>query len=131
MLKATTVEHGDCLDYWDTPECKMLQIEFALHGADLSNACRSHDIALCWAYRVMSEFFVQGDRERDVGREISPLCDRNTVVIPTSQINFINFVVKPLFSALSPICNLQPALDHITDRQDYWTREKEHSESNG
>jgi len=56
-----------------------------------------------WADRVLAEFFLQGDQERDAGQSISPLCDRFTTNRATSQINFIEFVVAPLFSLVSKI----------------------------
>lgn len=48
----------------------------------------------------MAEFFAQGDRERAAGQPISPMCDRATTNKPTSQINFVEFVVAPLFSLM-------------------------------
>jgi hypothetical protein len=43
----------------------------------------------------MGEFFAQGDKERDVGLPISFLCDRNIVKVPSGQVGFINFVIRP------------------------------------
>jgi len=34
----------------------------------------------------MQEFFCQGDRERDQGMDISPMCDRHTASIEKSQV---------------------------------------------
>ena len=34
----------------------------------------------------MEEFFVQGDREAELGLEYSPLCDRHNTMVPQSQI---------------------------------------------
>lgn len=34
----------------------------------------------------MEEFFQQGDRERDQGMDISPMCDRHTATIEKSQV---------------------------------------------
>ena len=34
----------------------------------------------------MEEFFVQGDREKELGLEYSPLCDRHNTMVPQSQI---------------------------------------------
>ena len=34
----------------------------------------------------MEEFFVQGDREAEMGLEYSPLCDRHNTMVPQSQI---------------------------------------------
>ena len=34
----------------------------------------------------MEEFFRQGDREREIGMEISPMCDRYNATIEKSQV---------------------------------------------
>ena len=39
-----------------------------------------------WTSRCIEEFFVQGDREAEMGLEFSPLCDRNNTMVPQSQI---------------------------------------------
>ena len=54
-----------------------------------------------WADRVLAEFFAQGDRERAAGQAISPMCDRGSVSRAQSQINFIEFVVMPVFVSVS------------------------------
>ena len=48
----------------------------------------------------MEEFFKQGDKEREMGLDISPLCDRNTTQVPQSQIGFIDYIVVPLFNTV-------------------------------
>ena len=46
---------------------------------------------------MLEEFFQQGDLERAQGLPLSPLMDRTTTALGPSQINFIEFVVAPLF----------------------------------
>merc|ERR1712194_398236 len=70
---------------------------FLLHAADISNSAKSKDLATYWSSRVLSEFFLQGDKEKELGLPISPLCDRDTVNVQDSQINFIKFVIQPTF----------------------------------
>ena len=43
-------------------------------------------LLLQWTSRCIEEFFVQGDREAEMGLEFSPLCDRNNTMVPQSQI---------------------------------------------
>jgi hypothetical protein len=42
-------------------------------------------------FRCMEEFFVQGDREAEMGLEYSPLCDRHNTMVPQSQIGKLHF----------------------------------------
>lgn len=46
---------------------------------------------------MTEEFFRQGDQEATLGLPISPLMDRNNSSLPLSQINFIEFIVAPLY----------------------------------
>lgn len=63
--------------------------------------CQAHLCGLplpCrWSLRVIEEFFAQGDREKEEGLPVTPLCDRLTTSLPASQINFLEFIVAPLF----------------------------------
>ena len=54
----------------------------------------------------MSEYFEQGDDEAKLGLPISPLMDRNKILVPQSQINFVNFIVLPAYSVLHDMFDL-------------------------
>lgn len=45
----------------------------------------------------MEEFFQQGDKEREMGLDISPMCDRHNATIEKSQVGFIDYIVHPLW----------------------------------
>ena len=51
----------------------------------------------------MEEFFAQGDEERARGMPISPMFDREATLVPQCQVNFIEFVVGPLFAGIGRI----------------------------
>jgi len=38
-----------------------------LHLADVSNSSKPFDICRAWAWRVLDEFFAQGDAEKELG----------------------------------------------------------------
>ena len=57
-----------------------------LHSADVSHPTKTWDLHKEWTARCMEEFFNQGDREKEMGLDVSPLCDRNTTQVPQSQI---------------------------------------------
>lgn len=60
---------------------------------------------------------MQGDREAALGLPISPLMDRSKASLPFSQINFIEFIVAPLFFKVSPaILILSRAFEPIMER---------------
>lgn len=92
-----------------------------LHAADISNPARSPAIAKEWATRVLEEFFTQGDLEKIQGQSVSPMCDRNDTSLQQTQKNFIEFVVVPLYKAMSAAF---PELEIMYSRAlktlDYW-----------
>ena len=54
---------------------------------------KSWDIHAEFCEMLFKEFFNQGDIEREKGLPISPLCDRNTLHKPQSQISKSNYLV--------------------------------------
>lgn len=65
--------------------------------ADISNQARPFDISQTWNEMVYKEFYHEGDLDREAGRDVNPLYNRETNVISKSTIGFITFVVEPLF----------------------------------
>ena len=63
--------------------------------------------------KILSEFFAQGDQERDLGfPEISFLCDRYVVNVADSQMGFIESVVAPCFKTfLRVFPEIRPVLE--------------------
>lgn len=59
-----------------------------VHCADLSNPTKPLELYRQWTDRIMVEFFTQGDRERDKGMEISPMCDKQNASIEKNQVQY-------------------------------------------
>ena len=57
-----------------------------VHCADLSNPTKPLQLYRQWTDRIMEEFFSQGDRERERGMEISPMCDKHNASVEKSQV---------------------------------------------
>ncbi|UJR21438.1 hypothetical protein I4U23_024524 [Adineta vaga] len=68
-----------------------------IHCADLSNPTKPLDIYIKWTDRIMEEFWRQGDKERELKLEISPMCDRRVASVEKHQVGFIEFIVHPLW----------------------------------
>ena len=72
-----------------------------LKAADISNITKDFDISRKWGICVMEEFYRQGDVERKVGVDVTPMFDREKKVeLAKGQIDFINFVGKPYFDVV-------------------------------
>ena len=54
--------------------------------ADLSNPTKPLELYRRWVDLIMEEFFRQGDKERENGQDISPMCDRHNATIEKSQV---------------------------------------------
>ena len=57
-----------------------------VHCADLSNPTKPLQLYRQWTDRIMDEFFSQGDRERERGMEISPMCDKHNASVEKNQV---------------------------------------------
>merc|ERR1719361_2323032 len=99
-------------------------LSLAVHAADISNPTKPTPLSAKWADLVMNEYFWQGDQERELGIKISNLCDRTTVEIPTAQLGFINFVVRPFFTLWNDIFSDTGSLflEHLERNKLYWER---------
>jgi hypothetical protein len=108
---------------------KLVILEVMLHAADVSNPARPNPLLVQdWTRRIVTEFWHQGDQERHLGLEVSPLCDRVSGFnsVPQSQIGFISFVVKPLFEQVSiVITEVSAAVDALDNSVAFWTSKKE------
>jgi len=93
-----------------------------LHCADISNPSKISYVSIEWSRRILMEFFNQGDVERDLKLQVSPMCDRYTVDIPQSQLGFMKFIVQPTFQAVG---NFMPrvhdtCLEQVAKMMKYW-----------
>jgi len=91
----------------------MLFLELFLHLADVSNPLKPFEICAAWAWRVLDEFFDQGDEEKQLSIPVGMLNDRSTVNRPGSQHGFISFLVAPLVIAT---VNLFPQLYQLSSQ---------------
>ena len=87
-------------------------LELLAHASDVSQSTRNFDTVRKWTYLLFEEFFDQGDIEREEGLPVSFLCDRTTTNVPSNQPGFINFIVTPLYTAITEcLPPFQQALD--------------------
>ena len=93
-----------------------------VHCSDLSNPTKPLDIYRKWVDRIMEEFFRQGDRERDAGMEISPMCDRHNATIEKSQVGFIDYIVHPLWETWADLVypDSQNILETLESNRDWY-----------
>jgi hypothetical protein len=89
--------------------------------SDLTNPTKRWSESHRWALLVYEEFFVQGDRETELGIPVSSMTDRKNTNIATEQFGFIDFVIKPtfeVFSAYLPSTKIH--LDNLVKNRKRW-----------
>ncbi|XP_078790473.1 3',5'-cyclic-AMP phosphodiesterase 4C isoform X3 [Oryzias latipes] len=104
-----------------------------VHCADLSNPTKPLELYRKWTDRIMVEFFTQGDRERDKGMEISPMCDKHNASIEKNQVGFIDYIAHPLWETWADLVHpdAQEILDTLEDNREWYQSMIPHSPSPG
>ena len=78
-------------------------LNFFIHSADLAHNTKLFNISLKWVELLSEEFWLQGDKEKSMGLNVSFLCDRKDTNVPSSQVNFIRGFILPTFDILVSI----------------------------
>eukprot|EP01084_Bolivina_argentea_P075428 136748_1 len=76
-----------------------------LHVADVVSICKSWNIFEEWGRRIFNEWFIQGDKEKELGLEISKNCDRDKDKDKINDIhsNFIMNFMLPFYEKWSSV----------------------------
>lgn len=104
-------------------EDRLIVMKLILKCADLSNVSRQFSTACEWAKRVVEEFLVIGDLQKEIYSqqtqkgltppEVQKIFDRERINFPESQVGFIKFIALGQFSILSTAF---PSLKYIEER---------------
>jgi len=96
-------------------------------GCDIGAITKPWAVQKRIALIVYSEFFEQGDLEREKGHEVPAMMDRHqTHELPKMQIGFIDFICTPLYKMLASFDPaFQPLLDGCLDNRKHWLQLKE------
>ncbi|KAJ1453197.1 hypothetical protein M885DRAFT_555206 [Pelagophyceae sp. CCMP2097] len=90
-----------------------LVVPALLHCADISNAAKPWPISKRWSDAILTEFYLQGDAERESGACVSASMDRETTSQPTCALGFADFIVAPILQALQALH--PPFAEPLTD----------------
>ncbi|OWK02307.1 hypothetical protein Celaphus_00017966, partial [Cervus elaphus hippelaphus] len=101
---------------------RKMVLQNMVHCADLSNPTKPLQLYRQWTDRIMEEFFRQGDRERERGMEISPMCDKHNASVEKSQVGFIDYIVHPLWETWADLVHpdAQDILDTLEDNREWY-----------
>uniref|UniRef100_A0A7S1X2V9 PDEase domain-containing protein n=1 Tax=Tetraselmis chuii TaxID=63592 RepID=A0A7S1X2V9_9CHLO len=84
---------------------RMLVLQIAMKVADIGHCALPMDVHRVWVHRLETEFFLQGDREKEAGLPVSPLMDRKLLgaTAPENQVGFFKVIVLPLLRAWTEV----------------------------
>jgi len=96
-------------------------MEMCLHVSDLTNPTKQWFESQKWACLVYEEFFLQGDKELEIGIPVSTMTDRKNTNIATAQLGFIDFVIRPTFEIWSQyLPTVKIHLDSLIQNRAKW-----------
>ncbi|CAD6194010.1 unnamed protein product [Caenorhabditis auriculariae] len=121
MVEAKKVA-GNNIIVLDKYNDKIQVLQSMIHLADLSNPTKPIDLYQQWNQRIMEEYWRQGDKEKELGLEISPMCDRGNVTIEKSQVGFIDYIVHPLYETWADLVypDAQNILDQLEENREWY-----------
>lgn len=101
---------------------KEVLMKIMVKVSDISNEARPMSVAEPWLDCLLQEFFNQSDSEKLRGLPVTPFMDRDQVSKPSSQTNFIRFVLLPLFTELTKLfpCLEQHILEPVRRALEYY-----------
>jgi len=98
-----------------------LALQIAIKMADVSNPTRPLYLYLQWTDNIITEFFMQGDKEADHGLPVSPLMNRHTSVLSKGQIAFLQYIIIPMFNSFIQVFpKMEFTRKHIKQNQEHW-----------
>jgi len=120
----------------DDVEFRQMTLEICLKCADIGHGAKELRLHKQWSCLITKEFFRQGEMERKLGLTVSPICNKELVVVSKSQIGFIEVFVKPLFDMWTELVRRtvgedeeEPEIEEcprrIAENLEFWARELE------
>ena len=106
-----------------TNEEKQALFDYFIHSADLGHNTKIFDISLRWVELLSEEFWLQGDKERQMNLNISFLCDRDTTNVPKSQVGFIGgFIIQSYNFLVIMFPTLNYTIENAKDNLNKWQK---------
>jgi len=102
---------------------QQMMFNYLIHTADLGHNTQKFEISLQWVELLTYEFWKQGDSEKEKNLNISFLCDRNNVDVPTSQVGFLRAFILTTFDILVTMFpNLEFTVNNAKNNINEWQK---------
>lgn len=113
----------DVSDFEQVTDGRQLMLNMIIHGADLSSVAHPLPISIQWVEMVCQEFADQAAKSAALGIFVPPhiLNLDDEVVRCRLQVNFIDYLVAPLWNAIGGILpEAKPTLEYLRANRDYF-----------
>lgn len=114
----------------EVTEKPILLMKIVLKFADLGHTAKSPPLHATWTERIIEEFFLQGDSEKENNMEVSPFMNRENENSATNQVGFFEFIVLPFYRAVEELNitpGIRPLVNQMMSNYALW----KHAERNG
>jgi len=106
---------------WENSSHREQLFVMLVKAADISNEARPFDLAKSWAEALMNEYFAQSALEKTKALPVTPFMDKEKVVLPQTQLNFIDTFLLPTFQLLHKLLpEMQIFIDMIYKNKQKW-----------
>eukprot|EP01059_Diplonema_ambulator_P034667 TRINITY_DN7896_c0_g2_i1.p1 TRINITY_DN7896_c0_g2~~TRINITY_DN7896_c0_g2_i1.p1 ORF type:complete len:562 (+),score=93.94 TRINITY_DN7896_c0_g2_i1:27-1688(+) len=117
ILATDMKEHGtfmrDAVQLKEDKSKKLLMMQILLKCADIANLSKPFEQASKWGSLVQEEFYVQGDKERELGLEVHVAFDRyRAEELRNNSLSFLRGVAIPYFKLCAEIF---PSLSYVIE----------------
>eukprot|EP00033_Pygsuia_biforma_P003497 GCRY01003827.1.p1 GENE.GCRY01003827.1~~GCRY01003827.1.p1 ORF type:complete len:955 (+),score=294.12 GCRY01003827.1:254-3118(+) len=119
QLSAFTTKCKSGFDNTKVQDKQLIQ-KIGIKISDIAHSSKKQELHVRWSSVLETEFFKQGDKEREMGFEVSAFMDRTKVNTPKSQVGFLKFVVLPLFDAWGGLMQDERLGEQVRMNLDYW-----------
>ncbi|CAL8104426.1 unnamed protein product [Calicophoron daubneyi] len=118
------------LERLSAPENRTMLKKMIMKCSDVNNQARPPPMCAEWAKRIATEYFNQTDDEKLNKMPIMmPNFDRQTCNIPKSQLSFIDFFLRDMFSAFDSVCPIPELIKNLDANREYWKHQSEVDEN--
>ncbi|KAK9839551.1 hypothetical protein WJX84_002829 [Apatococcus fuscideae] len=102
---------------------RFLVLQMGLKCADVGHLAAGWEVHKRWVACLEEELFLQGDQERALHVNVSPLMDRSKNGITKSQVGFFDLVAVPLFRSWCAVFNdASPMLKAVESNRHEWRK---------
>ncbi|XXQ33008.1 Phosphodiesterase [Plasmodiophora brassicae] len=111
----------------DSPADRQMLVNNILHCSDIGNPCLPVHMSQEWAKAIQQEFYQQATREKAMGLPYAAfMANDSEEALATLQINFINYVVSPIWKAMHEFLpELTVAMNNMAANKAAWEQAKE------